>query len=90
MMPTPGQKNARPYITPAIEEAAATHYRGAVLSGGLAGAAQSSSDLATLVAELCGEVRELRRQLAPPSTVILTGADVVEHFKRLNERKDQS
>ena len=31
------------------------------------------------------KVRELRQMLAPPSAVILTGAEVAEHFRRLRE-----
>ncbi len=41
--------------------------------------------LAARLAELSAEVRELRQMLAPPSAVILTGAEVAEHFRRLRE-----
>lgn len=50
------------------------------------GIEQARLDLAkweARVAELVAEVRELRQMLAPPSAVILTGAEVAEHFKRL-------
>lgn len=46
---------------------------------------QHESVLAMRVDELRDEIRELRRMLAPPSAVILTGAEVAEHFKRLRE-----
>ena len=45
--------------------------------------AQAEGVLAARVAELAEEVRELRRMLAPPSAVILTGPDVVAAFRRL-------
>ena len=40
---------------------------------------------AARLAELSAEVRELRAMLAPPSAVILTGAEVAEHFRRLRD-----
>ena len=44
---------------------------------------QSEGVMAARLAELSAEVRELRQMLAPPSAVILTGAEVAEHFRRL-------
>ncbi len=41
--------------------------------------------MAARLAELSAEVRELRAMLAPPSAVILTGAEVAEHFRRLRD-----
>ena len=57
--------------------------------GGLSDAVHSMPSqyegmLSARVQELCEEIRELRRMLAPPSAVILTGAEVAEHFKRLS------
>lgn len=55
--------------------------------GGLIGGQQVMSQaegvMAARLAELAAEVRELRRLLSPPSALILTGAEVAEHFKRL-------
>lgn len=51
-----------------------------------AGAAPAApTDPAARLAELSAEVRELRAMLAPPSAVILTGAEVAEHFRRLRD-----
>lgn len=58
--------------------------RGA-MSGGSQMMSQAEGVLAARVADLVAEVRELRQMLAPPSAVILTGADVAEHFRRLRE-----
>lgn len=58
--------------------------RGALMGGGPQMMSQTEGVLAARLAELSAEVRELRRMLAPPSAVILTGAEVAEHFKRLH------
>jgi len=57
-------------------------HRGTIMGAGHV-MSQADGVLAARVAELCGEVRELRKMLSPPSAVILTGAEVAEHFKRL-------
>ena len=57
--------------------------RGAIFGGGPPLISQAEGVLAARVAELADEVRELRRLLAPPSAVILTGAEVAQHFRRL-------
>lgn len=57
-------------------------HRGAMMGAGHA-MTQAEGVLAARIADLTAEVRELRRMLAPPSAVILTGAEVVEHFRRL-------
>lgn len=57
--------------------------RGDIMGGGPQAMSQAESVLAARVADLVAEVRELRQMLAPPSAVILTGAEVAEHFKRL-------
>lgn len=59
--------------------------RGDIMGGGPQVMSQAEGVLAARVAELVAEVRELRQMLAPPSAVILTGAEVAEHFKRLRE-----
>ena len=59
--------------------------RGAIMGGGPQMMSQHESVLAMRVDELRDEIRELRRMLAPPSAVILTGAEVAEHFKRLRD-----
>lgn len=59
--------------------------RGAIMGGGPQVMSQAEGVLAARVAELVAEVRELRQMLAPPSAVILTGAEVAEHFRRLRE-----
>ena len=59
--------------------------RGAIMGGGPQMMTQHESVLAMRVDELRDEIRELRRMLAPPSAVILTGAEVAEHFKRLRD-----
>ena len=52
--------------------------RGAIMGSGHA-MTQSEGVMAARLAELSAEVRELRAMLAPPSAVILTGAEVAEH-----------
>lgn len=59
--------------------------RGAIMGGGPQMMTQHESVLAMRVDELRDEIRELRRMLAPPSAVILTGAEVAEHFRRLQK-----
>ena len=59
--------------------------RGAFMGGGPQIMTQHESALAMRVDELRAEIRELRRMLSPPSSVILTGTEVAEHFKRLIE-----
>lgn len=59
--------------------------RGGIIGGGPQIMSQAEGVLAARVAELVAEVRELRQMLAPPSAVILTGAEVAEHFRRLRE-----
>lgn len=60
--------------------------RGDIMGGGGPQVmSQAEGVLAARVAELVAEVRKLRQMLAPPSAVILTGAEVAEHFKRLRE-----
>jgi hypothetical protein len=56
--------------------------RGAIMGAGHA-MTQADGVLAARVAELCEEVRELRRLLSPPSAVILTGEEVRRHFALL-------
>ena len=59
--------------------------RGSLMGGGPQVMSQAEGVMAARLAELSAEVRELRRLLAPPSAVILTGAEVAEHFKRLRD-----
>lgn len=59
--------------------------RGSIMGGGPQMMSQAEGVLAARVAELVAEVRELRQMLAPPSAVILTGAEVAQHFRRLRE-----
>lgn len=59
--------------------------RGSLMGGGPQVMSQAEAVMAARLAELSAEVRELRRPLAPPSAVILTGAEVAEHFKRLRD-----
>ena len=59
--------------------------RGSLMGGGPQVMSQAEAAMAARLAELSAEVRELRRLLAPPSAVILTGAEVAEHFKRLRD-----
>ena len=56
--------------------------RGAMMGAGHA-MTQREGVMAARLAELSAEVRALRQMLAPPSAVILTGAEVAEHFRRL-------
>ena len=62
----------------------ATAQRGSIMGAGHV-MTQSDGVMAARLAELSAEVRELRAMLAPPSAVILTGAEVAEHFRRLRE-----
>lgn len=57
--------------------------RGQIIGGGPQMMSQAEGVMAVRLAELSAEVRELRAMLAPPSAVILTGAEVAEHFRRL-------
>jgi len=41
------------------------------------------SDIECRLSELTEEIRELRKMLAPPSAVIITGQDAVNEFKKL-------
>lgn len=59
--------------------------RGAIMGGGPQMMSQAEGVMAARLAELSAEVRALRQMLAPPSAVILTGAEVAEHFKRLRD-----
>ena len=47
------------------------------------GAHERIDELADIVAALTAELDELRRQVAPASTLILTGPKVLEAFRRL-------
>lgn len=81
-MPTPGQMAAGQQSTIPRELLEQMPQRGALTGAGHA-MTQSEGVMAARLAELSAEVRELRQMLAPPSAVILTGAEVAEHFKRL-------
>jgi hypothetical protein len=59
--------------------------RGAIMGGGPQMMSQAEGVMAARLAELSAEVRALRQMLDPPSAVILTGAEVAEHFKRLRD-----
>lgn len=83
-MPTPGQMNAQQASMPPEVLAQMPQRRGEMMGAGYA-MTQADGVLAARVADLCTEVRELRAMLAPPSAVILTGAEVAEHFRRLRE-----
>ena len=87
-MPTPGQMNAAQgaSIPPELLAQMPEQKRGgAIMGGGPQIMSQHEGVLAMRVDELRDEIRELRRMLAPPSAVILTGAEVAEHFKRLRD-----
>lgn len=47
------------------------------------GAHERIDELADIVAALTAEVDELRRQVTPASTLILTGPQVIKAFRRL-------
>lgn len=83
-MPTPGQMAAGQMnqAQRAMMEQM-TNRRGDIMGSGPQVMSQAEGVLAARVADLVAEVRELRQMLAPPSAVILTGAEVAEHFKRL-------
>lgn len=57
--------------------------RGDIMGAGPQAMSQVESVLAARVADLVDEVRELRRMLAPPSAVILTGSEVARQFSQL-------
>jgi hypothetical protein len=59
--------------------------RGQIMGGGPQVMSQAEGVMAARLAELSAEVRELRAMLAPPSAVILIGAEVAEHFRRLRD-----
>lgn len=82
-MPTPGQMAAQGATIPAELLAQIPQRRGDIMGGSRDVMSQAEGVLAARVAELCDEVRELKRLLAPSNAVILTGAEVVEHFRRL-------
>ena len=75
-MPTPGQMAAGQQSTiPRELLEQMPQQRGAIMGAGHA-MTQSDGVMAARLAELSAEVRELRAMLAPPSAVILTGAEV--------------
>lgn len=83
-MPTPEQMAAGQQSTiPRELLEQMPQHRGAIMGGGPQVMSQAEGVMAARLAELSAEVRELRQMLAPPSAVILTGAEVAEHFKRL-------
>ena len=84
-MPTPEQMAAAHMSQIPPEVLAMIPRRGEITGGGPQVMSQAEGVLAARVAELVDEVRELRQMLAPPSAVILTGAEVAEHFKRLRD-----
>lgn len=84
-MPTPEQLAADHMRQIPPEVLAMIPRRGEITGSGPQAMSQAESVLAARVADLVAEVRELRQMLAPPSAVILTGAEVAEHFKRLRE-----
>ena len=43
----------------------------------------NQSDVECRLSELTEEIRELRKMLAPPSAVIITGQDAIKEFKKL-------
>lgn len=57
--------------------------RGPIIGGSPQVMTQQESSLIGQVAALREEIAELRRMLSPSSTVILTGPDVLQQFKRL-------
>ena len=84
-MPTPGQMASGQQSTiPRELLEQMPQQRGAMMGAGHA-MTQSEGVMAARLAELSAEVRELRAMLAPPSAVILTGAEVAEHFRRLRD-----
>ena len=84
-MPTPEQMAAGQQSTiPRELLEQMPQQRGSIMGAGHA-MAQIDGVMAARLAELSAEVRELRAMLAPPSAVILTGAEVAEHFRRLRE-----
>lgn len=84
-MPTPDYRNAAQgsSIPPEALAGLQEQRRGSAIAGGGQLMSQHESALAARVSELTEEIRELRRMLAPPSAVILTGAEVLAHFSRL-------
>ncbi len=84
-MPTPEQMAAGQQSTiPRELLEQMPQQRGSIMGAGHA-MTQSEGVMAARLAELSAEVRELRAMLAPPSAVILTGAEVAEHFRRLRD-----
>lgn len=84
-MPTPEQMAASHMSQIPPDVLAMIPRRGEIAGDGPQVMSQSEGVLAARVADLVAEVRELRQMLAPPSAVILTGAEVAEHFKRLRD-----
>ena len=82
-MPTHGQMSAQGASIPAEILDQLPQQRGGIFGGGAQAMTQADGALAARIAELCDEVRELKFLLAPSNAVILTGAEVVEHFRRL-------
>ena len=82
-MPIPGQMAAGQQSTIPRELLEQMPQQRGTLMGAGHVMTQSEGVMAARLAELSADVRELRQMLAPPSAVILTGAEVAEHFKRL-------
>lgn len=82
-MPDPNYKAAQGSTIPPEVLASIPERRGSLMGSGQQVMSQQESSLIGQVAALREEIAELRRMLSPPSALILTGADVVEQFKRL-------
>lgn len=82
-MPEYNQRAAQGSSIPPEVLASIPERRGSLMGAGPQMMTQQESSLIGQVAALREEIAELRRMLAPPSAVILTGAEVAEHFKRL-------
>lgn len=59
-------------------------HRGGLFGGGSV-ISQTDGVLLARVTELTAEIRALRQQLSPPSTVILTGAEVTAFLRSLQK-----
>lgn len=92
ILPAIVRERLAPYTIPTELLAQIPQRRGEIMGGGPQVMTQAEGALASRVAELCDEVRELKRLLAPSNAVILTGAltgaEVVEHFRRLQPTHD--
>lgn len=75
-MPTPDQMSAQQEMSPRMFDAIRQQ-----------GELRGGNPVAEELAAMREEIAALRALLSPPSALILTGAEVIEHFSRLRHKE---